>query len=148
VTPENLPGLLARAERLREKGMRGIMDESLATGYPEAMRALNPDHFALFRNRWLANDPESLRAQFLMLAGMDLRKELAKVTCPVLAISGRHDRLRPTSYVNELLQVVADARLSVVDAGHHMPDQAPEAVAAEILAFARDLTDRRTGAVA
>jgi len=148
VTPENLPGLLARAERLREAGMRGIAEESLSNGYPVAMRALDPDHFDLFRMRWLANDPESLRAQFLMLAGMDLRAELKKVACAVLGISGRHDRLRPTSSVNELLSEVADARLSVIEAGHHMPDQAPEAVASEISAFAGQLSESQAGEVA
>lgn len=148
VTPENLPGLLARAERLREQGMRGIAEESLATGYPEAMRALDPGHFDLFRKRWLGNDPESLRAQFLMLAGMDLREELKKVACPVLAISGRYDRLRPTSYVKELIGQVANARLSVIDAGHHMPDQAPGAVAAEISTFARQVSERQAGELA
>src|SRR5690606_33663778 len=73
VTPENLPGLRARAERLLQAGTHGIVEESLASGYPESFRALDPAHFSLFRARWLANDPGSLRAHFLMLAEMDLR---------------------------------------------------------------------------
>lgn len=145
VTPENMPGLLARAELLRQAGTRGIVEESLASGYPEPLRELDHWHFDLFRARWLANDPESLRAHFLMLAGMDLRADLAAVACPVLGISGRFDPLRTTSYVQELLSPVQDARLVVIDAGHHMPDQAPEAVAQEIASFAPHLLGLQAG---
>ncbi len=148
VTSENLPGLRVRAERLRQVGMRGIVEESLDSGYPESFRALDPAHFSLFRARWLANDPESLRALFLMLADMDLRADLAAIACPVLGISGRFDPLRTTSYVQELLDPVADKQLVVIDAGHHMPDQAPEAVAREIASFMLRLPDLRRGEAA
>lgn len=139
VTAENRPGLLDRAERLRQGGTRAIVDDSLSQGYPDAFRRMDPEHFALFRARWIANDPVSLRALFLMLADTDLRPVLPAIACPVLGISGRHDPLRPTAYVREVLADIADSRLTVIEAGHHMPDQAPEAVAAAILAFARDL---------
>ncbi|WP_292120792.1 alpha/beta hydrolase [Mesorhizobium sp.] len=148
VIPENLPGLQARAQRLREAGTHGIVEESLASGYPESFRALDPAHFDLFRARWLANDPESLRAHFLMLAGMDLRSDLAAIACPVLGISGRFDPLRTTSYVQHLLDPVVDAQLVVIDAGHHMPDQAPEAVAREIASFTLRLPGLRSGEAA
>lgn len=146
VTADNLPALQARAQRLREGGTHSIEEEALSSGYPQSLRAQDPEHFAVFRARWLANDPESLRAHFLMLADMDLRDDLRRLACPVLALSGRLDPLRPTSYVRELLEGVSDARLVVVEAGHHMPDQAPEAVAREIARFAEQLSGPRAAA--
>ena len=148
VAPANLPGLLDRAERLRGGGTRAIVDEALEHGYPEAFRAVDPQHFAGFRARWLGNDPVSLRAQFLMLAEMNLGPALAAIACPVLGISGRHDPLRPTEYVREVLAAIPGSRLVVIEAGHHMADQAPAAIAGEILAFAQDLGRPWTGAAA
>ncbi|CAH1689645.1 3-oxoadipate enol-lactonase [Hyphomicrobiales bacterium] len=146
ITDENRPALLTRADALESLGTRGVVEQSLSLGYPEAFRAADPEHFALFKARWLANDPVSLRALFLMLARMDLSPLLPAVLCPVLGISGRHDPLRPTAYVRDVLSKMRDTRLVVTEAGHHMADQAPVPVAQAILDFMAEI--RRSGAVA
>lgn len=135
VTAQNRPGLLARAEKLRKGGTRAIVEESLALGYPQLFRDRDPAHFALFRARWLANDPDSLSQLFLMLSRTDLADVLGRIRCPVLGLSGSLDPLRPIEYVRDVLWQIGDTELSVIEAGHHMPDQAPDAVASEILAF-------------
>jgi pimeloyl-ACP methyl ester carboxylesterase len=135
ITAENRPGLLARAETLGRFGTRAVVEESLRLGYPDAFRAADPEHFALFKARWLANDPVSMRALFLMLSEMDLTPLLPRVACPVLGISGRHDPLRPTSYVRGVLALMRETSLVVIEAGHHMADQAPDEVAAAIGEF-------------
>lgn len=139
VTAENKPGLLERAEGLRAGGTKAIVEASLSLGYPQVLRDRDPEHFAEFRARWLANDPASLRLLFLMLADMDLTPVLPGITCPVLGISGVHDVLRPTSYIQHVLSYMPDTRIVLIDAGHHMPDQAPDEVAAEILKFVREV---------
>lgn len=146
IAEANRAGLLARADTLERLGTRGIVEQSLALGYPEAFRAADPEHFSLFRTRWLANDPISLRALFRMLARMDLSPLLPAVVCPVLGISGRHDPLRPTAYVRDVLAKMPDTRLVVIEAGHHMADQAPLAVAQAIRDFAAEI--RSPGAAA
>ena len=135
VTEENRPALLARAEALVRGGTREIVDDSLRAGYPQAFREDDPEHFALFKARWIGNDPVSLRALFLMLSEMDLSPLLANVACPVLGVSGRCDPLRPTSYVREVLSQLKNSRLEVIDAGHHMADQAPLPLARVIRQF-------------
>lgn len=135
VTDENRPGLLARADKLQNGAMRTIAEEALALGYPQLFRDRDPGHFALFRARWLANDPASLRQLFLMLARMDLSAVLGRIRCPVLGISGTLDPLRTVDYVRGVLAQIADTELAVIEAGHHMPDQAPALVAAKILSF-------------
>ena len=135
VTAENRVGLLDRADRLGRLGTRAIVEESLALGYPQSFRDADPEHFALFKARWLANDPESLKALFLMLSETDLTPILPEIGCPVLGISGRHDPLRPTSYVRAVLAHIRDTSLVVIEAGHHMADQAPAEVAAAIREF-------------
>jgi 3-oxoadipate enol-lactonase len=135
VTAENRPGLLARAEKLQNGGTRAIVAESLALGYPQLFRDRDPAHFALFQARWLANDPVSLSQLFLMLARTDLSAALGRIHCPVLGISGKLDPLRTVEYVKGVLAQIADTELVVIEAGHHMPDQAPDLVAREIRGF-------------
>ena len=135
VTAANRPGLLARAEKLQAGGTRAIVEESLALGYPQVFRDRDPAHFALFRARWLSNDPTSLSRLFLMLSRTDLTDALARIRCPVLGISGTLDPLRPVDYVKGVLSRIADTELAIIEAGHHMPDQAPHLVAFEIGAF-------------
>ena len=135
VTAANRPGLLDRAERLQAGGTRAIVEEALALGYPQLFRDRDPAHFALFRARWLANDPTSLSRLFLMLSRTDLTDALARIRCPVLGISGTLDPLRPVDYVKGVLSRIADTELAIIEAGHHMPDQAPRLVASEIGAF-------------
>lgn len=147
ITAENRPGLLARAETLGLLGTRAIVDESLALGYPEAFRAADPEHFALFKARWLANDPVSLKALFLMLSETDLSPLLSRIACPVLGISGRHDPLRPTSYVRDVLARIGETSIVVIEAGHHIADHAPQEVAEAISDFVAG-RDKRSGEVA
>ena len=135
VTAENRPGLLARAEKLQKGGTRAIVEEALALGYPRLFRDRDPAHFALFRARWLTNDPVSLSQLFLMLSRTDLSDALGRIACPVLGISGTLDPLRPVEYVKSVLAQIAETELVVIEAGHHMPDHAPDLVAAEIRAF-------------
>lgn len=137
VTDENRVGLLARADTLAQGGARAVVDTSLASGYPQGFRDADPDHFALFKARWIGNDPHSLRALFLMLSKMDLAPLLPQITCPVLGVSGNQDPLRPTSYVREVLSLMQDTSLVVIESGHHIADQAPDALAAAIRDFVR-----------
>ena len=101
----------------------------------DALRARDPGHFEEFRARWLGNDPGSLAFLFRMLAKADLWSRLAGIHCPVLGLAGIHDALRPPAYVHSVLAKIPGGRMQEIDAGHHMPDQAPDAVGERIGGF-------------
>src|SRR5436189_43632 len=77
--------VLARVDAIERQGMRSVVDESMANGYPPELRA-NAARFAAFRARWLGNDPASYAAIYRMLAGTDLQAELARIARPVLVL--------------------------------------------------------------
>lgn len=150
--PERVAGLVlmspamdvpsaVREDRLRsiarflEGGMRAAVDASLDGGYPERFR-LDAARFASFRARWLANDPESFAATYRMLLDLQMAPVLAALRCPVLAVGGEYDTVRPPDYVEEVARRIAGARYLRVPGGHHMPHQIPEIVAALIGEFA------------
>ena len=130
-----------REDRLRgiarflEGGMRAAVDASLAGGYPQRFR-LDAARFASFRARWLANDPESFAATYRMLLDLQIAPVLAELRCPVLAVGGDYDNVRPPDYVEEVARRIAGARFIRVPGGHHMPHQIPDIVAALIADFA------------
>ncbi|HEV7275843.1 MAG TPA: alpha/beta hydrolase [Devosiaceae bacterium] len=126
---------LRNIARFLEGGMREAVDASLAGGYPERFR-LDEARFASFRARWLANDPESFAATYRMLLDLQIAPVLAALQCPVLAVGGDHDTVRPPDYVQEVARRIAGARFVRVPGGHHMPHQIPEIVAALIADFA------------
>lgn len=127
--------LLTRAELVTQQGMGSIEDISLDAGYPKILRNRDPEKWAQFRLRWLANDPASLGWLFRMLANGKLFSDLPNITAPVLGLAGVHDPLRPPSYVEKVVNAANGSEVIMVDAAHHVPDQAPNEVAEHIAAF-------------
>ena len=126
--------MLARVAKFESEGLRTVVDETAANGYPEELRG-DRARFEGFRARWLANDPSSFAAIYRMLAGMDLAPELAQIKCPVLAIGGEFDRGRPPSRVEPIAKAIPGAQFKVLPVGHYAGLQAPELMAREIGAF-------------
>ncbi len=62
---------------------------------------------------------------------------LAEVRAQTLLVWGREDRLVPLEGARELLQVLPNASLRVIDAGHSPMLDAPAALASELLSFLR-----------
>jgi pimeloyl-ACP methyl ester carboxylesterase len=61
---------------------------------------------------------------------------LATVTCPVLVVRGRHDRIAPADWVSTLAELAPQGRAVTLPAGAHMiPITHPTALAAQIEAF-------------
>jgi pimeloyl-ACP methyl ester carboxylesterase len=58
------------------------------------------------------------------------------VTCRVLIVRGRHDRIAPADWVSTLTQIAPHGRAVTLPAGAHMvPITHPTALAAQIEAF-------------
>jgi pimeloyl-ACP methyl ester carboxylesterase len=62
---------------------------------------------------------------------------MAKVQCPVLFVLGRNDAMTPPKAAQPLQAKARDARTVVVDAGHQMMTEAPDAVLFALTDFLR-----------
>jgi non-heme chloroperoxidase len=119
-------GLPARALERRHVGlfiMRGIVG-----GRRPCYR-----HLAVSRDLFLATRPEVTAACFAAFADMDLRSALAAVEVPSTVMIGSRDTLTPPSLSQAIVGALPSARLDLVeDAGHLLPLEAPDEVAAAI----------------
>lgn len=135
-------GVLALADRMAAEGMTPMEPLLLDRTYPERYRERDPEHFALVRGRWYANDPVSFAEFFRMLASSDLRSELGQLSCPVWYGSGSHDALRPPEYVRDLAAHTPGAKVRTLDAGHHVADHAPQEVALMLMDLVTEVTSQ------
>jgi 3-oxoadipate enol-lactonase len=63
-----------------------------------------------------------------MLAGADMRDELARLRCPVLVIGGSLDRVRPPAAAEEVAKAIPGARYAELRTGHYMAVQTPDLI--------------------
>jgi pimeloyl-ACP methyl ester carboxylesterase len=134
IPEERRPAILGQADRVERAGMAAVADESLARSYPEALRG-DGERFRRFRARWLANDPGSYAAIYRMLAGLEMRAEIAALRLPALFLAGTLDPLRPPAATEPVARTVPGARFEAIESGHFSPTQTPEVVADRLNAF-------------
>jgi 3-oxoadipate enol-lactonase len=134
VSAERRQTVNARADRLEHEGTRAIVEDGLARGYPPPLRG-DAERFARTRAQRLSADPFAFAAMMRMLANLDMRPDLERITRPVLLLAGSFDQDRPPEGVAALGKLISTATVRVLEAGHFMAIQRPDLVAAEIDAF-------------
>ena len=60
---------------------------------------------------------------------------IAKVTCPILFMLGSKDQMTPAKAAQSLIQKAAHAQVVLIDAGHQMMTEAPDAVLSAMFEF-------------
>lgn len=135
VPPERKRGLLEAADGIERGGVEPFVRKSLDAAYPEDLR--EPGRFARFLDTQLGNDSASFAAYWRMLAGLDLRDAIATLQAPVTILTGSADLVRPPDQVQRL----PGARFQIIESGHFMALQTPEAVAAAIADAGPDIKD-------
>ena len=120
--------LAERSARVREAGMRGVADASLANSFPDAFAAAR----AVYRPIYLGNDPAGYAALSSALTGAVLGSEAWRsVRSPTLVVSGEHDFIWPPDSGREVAAQIKGARFEVLaEAGHFPHLQTPAALAA------------------
>lgn len=128
ISPDRRAAVLARVEQMERKGLRAVVDDTLAAGYPPELRQ-DAERFQAFRARWLGSDPASFAAIYRMLAAMELQSELASIACPVMVIAGALDRTRPPAMVEPIARSIPGAHYAVLPTGHYAAVQTPDLLA-------------------
>ncbi|MBV9250056.1 MAG: alpha/beta fold hydrolase [Acetobacteraceae bacterium] len=125
--------LTERASRLRDVGMRGVADASLANAFPSAHAAAR----AAYRGIYLANDPAAYGEMSLALARFSMTPEQwGRIAAPVLVASGAHDFIWPPEAGRRIASLIPGAAFEVLpDAGHFPHLQTPEALAGMVGSF-------------
>lgn len=132
-----IPAREERIKNIQAGGMRSSCDKSLAKSYPERLRK-NTARFERYRNRWLANDPESFIAINRFLSTLDVTEGLATLTCPVLVIGGEYDEIRTPPMSKGVADQIPSANYIEVKTGHFMAVQTPELFIQHVLPFLRE----------
>src|SRR5258707_2130669 len=130
----------------KAKGMAAITDVAMRRLFAPEFQEKHPDLMHDRREAFLRTDPEVFRAACVVLAGLDLRPELGKVTAPVLVLVGEHDEATPPPMSRELAAGLPNARLKVIPGCAHVPQlQSPESFVYAITDFLADPTAHITG---
>ena len=82
--------------------------------------------------------PETYRKAVKLLTTFDRRKELAKITVPVLAISGENDKTAPAAVVEKMASKIPGAEYVMIpNCGHLGPMDRPEEFNVALLSFVK-----------
>lgn len=134
MSPERAESLRRRAAFAEENGMAAVVDDTLARSWPKEANADAgaAQRFAAYRVHLSNADARSYAAANRALADYAASVDLARLQCPVTLIAGLYDQVRPPSVVSALLQQLPYARYLELPGAHLLPQQAPQALLAEI----------------
>lgn len=145
------PRMLASAERIESMGLDAWVAEFWSKNPPFSASSLERDPVILetYRDIVLANDPADYVRQCRAIAvAEDLAGRLCDVTQPTLVLIGAEDDRTLPEHGRALAARIVNARVvELPGVGHTLPLEAPDAVAAAVTAFLRDVArdDNPTG---
>jgi 3-oxoadipate enol-lactonase len=131
--------VLERAAKVRREGMASVAEGTFNNAFSGMRSPGENPAWAEYRRQFLGNSPESYAMHSEALARMDLSvQEIARIQCPALVLSGRHDFLWGPETGRALASKLPHARFEVIeDAAHFPPIQNPKAVAVRVADFMR-----------
>lgn len=109
------------AERIRAArtgGMRGLAEASMVRWFTEGFRAQHPDVVEGLRKTFEATSVDGYVGCCAALRDADLRPLAARVACPTLVVTGRHDPSTPPADGQWLGDQIRGARVVDLDAAH------------------------------
>ncbi|MFJ6630924.1 alpha/beta fold hydrolase [Streptomyces sp. NPDC091376] len=115
---------LERARLVREQGMEPLAGTAPARWFTPAFT----EHHALVADLRSA-DPAAYATCCEILAGLDLRPELPRISTPTLVVAGRDDRATPPAHARELADGIRNAQLlELPRAGHLAGVEQPQSL--------------------
>jgi 3-oxoadipate enol-lactonase len=117
---------LARAATVRAEGVEAVADAVLDRWFTEQV---DPDLRARMREMIVATPPEGYAAATEVVAHLDLREDLGRVTAPTLVISGSEDPACPPDVGRALAAGIPGAEFVELEAVAHLGSvERPDAV--------------------
>jgi 3-oxoadipate enol-lactonase len=118
------------------KGLAAVADTAMRRLFALNFQSANPELMAERHAAFLRTDPAVFLAACEALATLDLRPHLPRVRVPALVIVGEEDEATPPAMSRELVDLLPDARLSILPGCAHVPQlQAPDRFLAAVLPF-------------
>jgi pimeloyl-ACP methyl ester carboxylesterase len=119
---------LDKYRRMDPRAIVNVAVDTIAGGVPDQIRADYVESYAGDRfaesMRYVRRYPEELP---------ELAELLPQITTPVTIINGRHDRVVPVANAEFLDERLRNSRLTIIDAGHFVWEEAPAEYASIIL---------------
>lgn len=124
-----------RAAAVRSGGTVAIASTVVTRWFTEAGRAADPTRTARFEQMIAATPSQGYAACCDLIAVIDVRADLARITAPTLAIAGAEDPATPPAHLEAIAAGVRGARLLVVPGAAHLAniEQAPAVTAALLM---------------
>jgi 3-oxoadipate enol-lactonase len=119
----------------------GSVAETVATnGTAPSFRERDPDGYDALVAMLAANHPGSYAATCRVLAEMDLRPELGRISAPVLLVAGDRDGVVPPAAGDEIEAALPNVggRVTLDDTGHNLTVERPDALVEMLRSFLRD----------
>lgn len=136
--PPMRDALRDRASRTEERGMAGMVDETVERWFSVDARERAPETVTRVR-RWLVDADTAVNAgTWRAIADLATLERLPKLDLPVLVVSGSADASVPAAVIVEMCAALRDARhVELTGVGHLAPIEVPERFVAEVDTFVR-----------
>jgi 3-oxoadipate enol-lactonase len=134
VPAERREAALATADLLDTEGMRAIADAVLSKALPDDLWA-SEEARATAMARWFGADPEGYAALYRAIAEDGVIGELGAVACPALLLAGARDPFNSPEKLREISQCIPNCQFEVIDAGHFIAVQSPQALPKIVMEF-------------
>ncbi|MGC5799661.1 3-oxoadipate enol-lactonase [Sphingomonas sp. NFX23] len=125
----------ARVETVRTNGIEGIVDLAMGRFLSPQFISDHPDVEATIRRNLLTMDPAGYAGCGAAIRDMALAGRLGDIAMPTLVVTGTRDTSTPLEGHGEhLIARIRGARHVVLDAAHLAPLEAPDTLAAALIA--------------
>ncbi|MEU2347112.1 3-oxoadipate enol-lactonase [Modestobacter sp. NPDC049651] len=113
-------GFLTRAAAARADGTASFAPAVVSRWLTPAHAAAHPDLVARLEAMVAGSDDEGYAACAEVVAGIDLRADLGRITAPTLVVSGAEDPALPPDHQQAIADGIAGAELLSVSPGAHL----------------------------
>ena len=140
-TPDQRESIMTRVRQAEKHGPDSTVDDALTRWFTEDFAASNPRVLDQVRRWVVANDPAVYPSLYRLLAQGDIGLEtaIAKITCPVLVVTGEEDHGNSPQMAREMSALIPGARCVILPGLRHMAlVEDPAAVNSLLLSFLSD----------
>jgi 3-oxoadipate enol-lactonase len=113
-------GFLDRAAAVRADGTAPIAEAVVSRWLTPPYAAGHPDLVARLQAMIVGCDDEGYAACAEVVAGVDLRDDLGRITAPTLVVSGAEDQALPPAHQQAIADGIGGAELLTVSPGAHL----------------------------